>query len=96
MPMSKPEDFAEKNVNNEICCFCSNEDGSIKTCEEIFNSGVNYFMGIQNKYDKTFVEKIVRYNMNNNCPYWKGKNESILVGDMASEEEFIEIMNSLS
>jgi len=78
MPMDKPEDFALKDETSEICCFCSNEDGSVKTCEEIFNGGVNYFMGVIKDHDKAFVEKIVRYNMNTNCPYREGKDEIVL------------------
>ncbi len=95
MPMNKPEDFALKDETSEICCFCSNDDGSIKTCEDIFNGWVNYFMSVLQGYDKDFVEKIVRYNMNTNCPYRQGKNETILEWTMTTPEEFTEVMKHL-
>jgi hypothetical protein len=95
MPMSKPEDFALKDEASEVCCFCSNEDGSVKSCNEIFEGGVNYFMSVLKGYDKSFVEKIVRYNMNTNCPHRKGKDDAILKWEMASPEEFEEVMKRL-
>lgn len=93
MPMTKKEDFAGGNENSEFCQFCTNADGSVKTCEEIFEGGVGFFMS-QIGEDRKMAEKIVRKNMSMQ-PYWQGKDCEVLKGEMATDVEFTEILAKL-
>ncbi|KKP24521.1 MAG: hypothetical protein SZ59_C0002G0367 [candidate division TM6 bacterium GW2011_GWF2_28_16] len=93
MPMSKKEDFALKDENSIFCLYCVNPDGSVKSCEEIFEGGVQFFMS-QLGSDRKMAEKVTRKNMNMQS-YWKDKNCSILKGEMATDEEFAKILKDL-
>jgi hypothetical protein len=93
MPLTKKEDFAGSDENATFCLYCVNADGSVKTCEEIFEGGVQFFMS-QIGGDQVMAEKITRKNMNAQ-PYWHDKNCEILKGELASDEEFAEIMKKL-
>lgn len=94
MPLLKKEDFAKGDENSDFCLYCVNADGSVKTCEEIFEGGVGYFMS-QMEGDREMAEKITRKNMNGQ-PYWKGKDCEVLKGEMATDEEFAEALKKLS
>lgn len=84
MPLTKDGDFCE---------YCTNPDGSIKTCKEIFEGGVQYFMS-QIGGDRTKAEKITRKNMNKQ-PYWQERGCEVLKGGEATDEEFAEVMAKL-
>ncbi|MFA7663017.1 MAG: zinc ribbon domain-containing protein [Patescibacteria group bacterium] len=90
MPLIKKEDFAGGDENAKFCLYCVNADGSVKTCEEIFEGGVQFFLN-QIGDDRNLAEKITRKNMNMQ-PYWQGKDCEILKGEMATDEEFAEVM----
>lgn len=45
MPLLKKEDFALGDENSNFGLHCANSDGSLKTCEEIFQGGVEFFLG---------------------------------------------------
>jgi hypothetical protein len=94
MPMTKKEDFALEDTNSEFCVYCVNPDGSVKTCEEIFEGGVQFFMSKLNG-NREMAEKVTRRNMNMQS-YWQDKNCPILKGEMATEEEFAEVIKKLS
>jgi hypothetical protein len=94
MPLNKKEDFALGDENSNFCLYCTNADGSVKTCEEIFEGGVNYFM-TQIGDNRPLAEKITRKNMGG-LPYWQDKNCEILKGETATDEEFAEVMKKLS
>ena len=93
MPMSKKEDFALGNENSQFCLYCVNPDGSVKSVEEIFEGGVQFFMG---KFggDRKQAEKATRKNMNMQS-YWQGKDCAILKGETATDEEFTEVMKKM-
>ena len=93
MPLTKKEDFAGGDENSNFCLYCTNEDGSVKSCEEIFEGGVQFFLG-QIGGDRKMAEKITRKNMNKQ-PYWEGKDCEILKGETATDEEFAEVMKKL-
>ena len=93
MPLTKKEDFALGNENSEFCLHCANADGSVKTCEEIFEGGVEFFLGAIGG-ERTMAEKLVRKNMNQ-LPYWQNKNCEILKGEEATDEEFQDAMGKL-
>lgn len=93
MPLEKKGDFAGGDETANFCCFCANADGSIKTCEEIFEGGVQFFLS-QLGGDRKMAEKITRKNMNS-LPYWQDKNCEPLKGETATDEEFAEAMKKL-
>jgi hypothetical protein len=93
MPLIKKEDFAGGDENSNFCRYCVNVNGSVKSCEEIFEGGVQYFM-IHVGNDRKMAEKITRKNMGR-LPYWKDKNCKVLEGEKATDEEFAEVMRKL-
>jgi hypothetical protein len=94
MPLTKKEDFAGGDENSNFCLYCVNANGEVKSCAEIFEGGVQYFLG-QIGGDRERAEKIVRKNMNQ-LAHWKGKDCEILQGEMATDEEFAEVLQKLS
>jgi hypothetical protein len=94
MPLTKPEDFAGGDENANFCLYCVKEDGSVKSCEEIFEGGVQFFMQAIGG-ERELAEKITRKNMKAQN-YWQGKNEPLLQGLEATDEEFAEAMRKLS
>ena len=90
----KKEDFALGDENSVFCMYCVHEDGSVKSCEEIFEGGVQFFMGAIGG-DRAMAEKVTRKNMKAQ-PYWQGKECDVLNGDTATDEEFAEAMKKLS
>jgi len=94
MPLTKKEDFAGGDENSNFCLYCATADGSVKSCEEIFEGGVQFFIS-QIGGDRKMAEKITRKNMNG-LSYWQGKDYPILKGEMATDEEFAEAMKKLS
>lgn len=93
MPMNKKEDFAGSDENSEFCLYCVGEDGNVKSCEEIFEGGVQFFMGAIGA-DRKLAEKVTRKNMKQQS-YWQGKDCAILQGEEASDEEFAEAIKKL-
>jgi hypothetical protein len=93
MPLEKKEDFAQGDEKSEFCVHCVNADGSVKTCEEIFEGGISFFMNTLGS-NRLTAEKVVRKNMNR-LPYWQGKVCEVLKGDMATDEEFAEVLKKL-
>jgi len=94
MPLTKKEDFALGDENSNFCLHCVNEDGSVKSCEEIFEGGVQFFMS-QIGDDQSMAERVTRKNMSG-LPYWQDKNCEILKGEVATDEEFAEVFKKLS
>lgn len=93
MPMSKKEDFAGGDEKSEFCLYCVNMDGSVKSCEEIFQGGVQFFMNTVGA-DRKMAEKATRKNMNMQS-HWQDKDCAILKGEEATDEEFAEILKKL-
>ncbi len=87
MPLTKKEDIGVETVQGPVCNYCIKADKSIKSCKEIFEGGVYFFMNSVPDVDKTLAERITRKNMNN-LIYWKDKDEECLKGNQATEEEF--------
>lgn len=94
MPMTKPEDFAGGDESAQFCLYCVNEDGSVKSCDEIFEGGVQFFRQAIGG-ERELAEKITRKNMKMQS-FWQGKNEPILQGEEATGEEFAEAMRKMS
>jgi hypothetical protein len=93
MPLNKKEDFSMNDENAKFCAYCVNPDGGVKSCEEIFNGGVGYFLKTLGG-EKSMAEKITRKNMSQQ-PYWRGKDCEVLKGEMATDAEFMAAMQKL-
>ncbi len=93
MPLEKKEDFAGGDESSNFCLYCVNKDGSVKSCEEVFEGGVQFFLEMLGN-DRMVAERIVRKNMNQ-LPYWKDKNCEILKGEQSTDEEFNSILGKL-
>ena len=93
MPLEKKEDFAGGDESAQFCLYCAKEDGSVKSCEEIFEGGVQFFLG-QIGGDREMAEKITRKNMSR-LPYWQGKDCAVLKGEVATDEEFATAIKKL-
>lgn len=94
MPLEKKEDFAKGDENSDFCVYCTKEDGSVKSCEEIFEGGVGFFIQALGNDDRQLAERITRKNMLS-LPYWKDKDCQCLKGDVAADEEFQEAFAKL-
>ena len=94
MPLNKKEDIGTKTDKGSVCTFCVNSDGSVKSCEEIYEGGVQFFMKSVPETDRKLAERITRKNMNR-LEYWKGKQNKCLKGDEATDEEFRAALNKL-
>ena len=93
MPMNKKEDFALGDETSDFCLYCVDSNGNVKTCEEIFAGGVDFFMNTVGS-ERSLAEKITRKNMKKQ-PYWQNKDCKILDGDEATDEEFSQILKKL-
>ncbi|OGN96630.1 MAG: hypothetical protein A2Z77_01035 [Chloroflexi bacterium RBG_13_51_36] len=71
MPMTKLEDFGGGNLENLYCVYCSKPDGSLKSCEEVFQGMVNFMMMSQ-KMDRKTAESAATERMSK-MPAWSGK-----------------------
>ncbi len=87
MPINAQSDKGAETSDGVACVHCSNADGTLKTCEEIFEGGVQFFLASIPGTDRELAEKLVRKNMNN-LPYWQQNKCNCLEGEEASDEEF--------
>lgn len=94
MPLIAKEDFAKGDMHAKFCVHCVDEEGNVKTCDEIFEGGVQFFLS-QIGGDRVMAEKITRKNMNMQ-PYWQGNDFAILKGAVATDEEFADTMKKMS
>jgi len=94
MPLTKKEDIGKIIDKGSLCMFCVNTDGTVKSCEEVFEGGVRFFMNTTSGVDKQLAERITRKNMNNQ-PYWQNADNACLKGEEATDKEFQEILKKL-
>ncbi len=88
MPLegSHADDVAFETADGFVCKFDSVE-GNIKSGEEIFDGGVQFFLTEVTDGDRGLAERLTRKNMNA-LPYWQKHPLECLVGEQATEEEF--------
>ena len=89
----------EKDVGLEtddgFVCVYDVKDGQIKSPEEIFAGGVEYFLTSVADNDRDLAERITRTNMRS-LPYWQKHPFSGLEGPAATDEEFGAAMAKLA
>ncbi len=94
MPFCDVSKIGLETDNNAFCIHCVTEDKKVKSCIEIFEGGVAFFMSLDSNFSRSFIEKCVRRNMLN-LPYWKDEGDACLFGDVATEEEFNQVLAKL-
>ena len=94
MPLAKEEDIGAKLEMGPVCKFCVKEDGTVRTCGEIFEGGVQFFLKSVPGVDRELAERITRKNMKNQ-PYWQGKDCEVLKGEQATDQEFKDALRKL-
>ena len=78
----------------ESVCIHDVQDGQIKSPEEIFEGGVQFFMSAVVPGDRDLAERITRKNMKS-LPYWQSHPFASLEGPEATDQEFTEAMAKL-
>lgn len=94
MPLTNKEEIGSEIEKGSLCIHCVDESGSIKSCQEIFDGGVEFFMSAISNTEKYLAKKITRKNMNM-LSYWKDSNEECLQGEEATDEEFQDALSKL-
>lgn len=69
MPMKVPSDFASGDINNNYCCYCANEDGSMKSFEEKQSDLQGLLIHTQ-EISQEVAEKMV-ISMMKDLPAWR-------------------------
>jgi hypothetical protein len=80
--------------DGEVCIHCAMPDGTVKSCEDVFEGGVQFFLGAIPGTDRALAERLTRKNMNG-LPHWQKNKGACLEGDQASDEEFGQAMAKL-
>lgn len=86
MLLMKKEDYAGGDESSQFCAYCVDDNGELRSCEEIFEGGAGYFTEALGG-DRALAERVMRRNMKQ-LPYWQDKDCAVLEGDVASDEEF--------
>jgi len=94
MPLNDPKTIGCEISDGPVCIHCSTVNGKVKSCEEVFEGGVQFFITAIPGTDRNLAERLVRKNMNN-LPYWQKNKGACLDGDCASDQEFGEAMSKL-
>jgi radical SAM protein with 4Fe4S-binding SPASM domain len=94
MPLANKDDIGAENEKGIFCKHCVDENGNVKSCQEIFNGGMEFFMNTIPNVDKNLAEKVTRKNMNMQS-YWRNNNEECLKGEEATDEEFQNVLAKL-
>jgi len=85
----------EKDIGLEtpegFVCVHDVKDGNIKSGEDIFEGGVQFFLSSVASGDRNLAERLTRKNMKR-LEYWKTHPFSMLEGTEATDEEFAAAM----
>jgi hypothetical protein len=87
------KDLGMETPDGPVCQF-DLKDGVIKSSEDIFEGGVQFFMGTVADGDRALAERLTRKNMSH-LPYWQERPFALLEGDQATDEEFGAAMQRL-
>ncbi|MBU2524401.1 zinc ribbon domain-containing protein [Patescibacteria group bacterium] len=91
MPITNDQELGADTKDGSVCVHCYS-NGEIKSRDEIFEGGVQFFIGAIPGTDRELAEKLVRKNMNS-LTYWQKNPCDCLQGPQASEEEFKEALS---
>lgn len=85
-------DVGLETADGPVCKFDS-ENGAVKSGEEIFEGGVNWFATLTDG-DRDLAERLTRKNMKR-LAYWKARHFPQLDGPEATDAEFGVVMSKL-
>lgn len=71
MPMEKAEDFAGGDVLKDFCAYCANDDGTMKTYDEVLG-GVTSFIVTTQGLDENAARETAK-SMMSKLPAWSGQ-----------------------
>ena len=94
MPLDEAHGLGTETEDGRVCQYCLGEDGHPKTCEEVFESGVAFFLTVEGVTDRDFAERLTRKNMSM-LEYWDKHGTECLKGEQASHKEFFEVIARL-
>lgn len=94
MPLDSDDVIGLETDNESFCIHCVNENKEVKSCGEIFEGGVQFFMSLDSSMTRNFAEKLVRKNMKQ-LAYWQNREDLCLSGETATDEEFNSIVAKL-
>ena len=80
------KDIALETSEGPVCIHDA-ADGKIKPAEEIFEGGVQFFMGEVTDGDRDLAERLTRKNMKH-LPHWQQNPFALLEGVEATDAEF--------
>ncbi len=80
------KDIGLETTDGPVCVF-DTQDGQIKLAEDIFVSGVEFFLTSIADGDRSFAERITWKNMQS-LPYWQQHAFAELDGPTATDAEF--------
>ncbi len=86
-------DIGLETADGPVCVFDS-KDGKVKSGEDIFAGGVQFFLSEVADGDRDLAERITRKNMHS-LPYWQQHPFAGLEGTLATDQEFGEVMAKL-
>ena len=93
MPLEHEGEIGAKLPEGFVCIHCA-ENGKVKSCKDIFEGGIDFFLSMLPDADRSLAEKLTRRNMKS-LPYWQANPDSILNGPVASDKEFASVMDLL-
>jgi len=91
--MMEINDFGGKNEDCSTCSRCTNVDGSIKECEEIFENSVVFFMD-RAEVPRQVAKKLARKGLLS-LSMWDIADNKCLEGEIASNDEFVTAISSI-
>ena len=86
MPLDSGDLLKLKKDGHCFCIYCVDENNEVKSCEEIFEDGVKFFMESIPNITRDIAEKVTRKNMTS-LVYWKEDSSSCLSGDVVTDED---------
>lgn len=94
MPLDDQADCAGGDRNADFCIHCVDDKGRVRSCAEIFEGGVCFFIH-ELAINREMAERITRKNMLAQ-PYWQNRNCPELEGETASDAEFQDALKKLA
>lgn len=95
MPLTTQDVVGAELDLGMICIHCTGEDGNPKSCEDVFNGGVEFFLQSFHNADRALAERLTRRNMLT-LPLWKDGSYECLQGDLATDEEHEAMLKKFS
>lgn len=71
---------------NDFCIYCVDDNKEVKSCEDVFNGGVQYFVN-DLRLSAEEAEKLTRKTMSM-LPYWQDNTAECLKGEMLSDDDY--------